>query len=63
MKIIGVDNYNREYCADVLICENVRNTYIGNLIVEYLNSLATTDNYYKLVEDDYRLWRGMEELI
>lgn len=62
MKIIAVDNYNRESIADVLVCENVTNTYIGDLITEFLNSRAT-DSYYKLVDDEYRLWRGMEDLV
>lgn len=64
MKIIAVDNFAREYVADELICENVANAYIGNRIVELLNAgQENSENFYKLVDDDHRLWRGMGELV
>jgi hypothetical protein len=28
-----------------------------------LKSKAGHDEYYQLVDDDYRLWRGIEELV
>ncbi|OPH61846.1 hypothetical protein BC351_00980 [Paenibacillus ferrarius] len=64
MKIIKVDNYAREHIADHLIAENL-NDYWGNYIVELLNSRQheDSDNYFRLVEDNHVLWRGMEELI
>lgn len=37
MKIIGVDNYDREMYEDVLVCENVKNEYYANTIVDVLN--------------------------
>ena len=37
MKIIGVDNYDREMYGDVLVCENVKNDYYANKIVDVLN--------------------------
>lgn len=37
MKIIGVDNYDRENYGDVLVCENVTSEYYANKIVDVLN--------------------------
>jgi hypothetical protein len=37
MKIIGVDNYDREIYGDVLVCENVKSEYYANKIVDVLN--------------------------
>lgn len=64
MKIVKVDNFGRESVADKLIAENV-NEYWGEQIVELLNSKQHEDSldYFKLVNDDCRLWRGMEELV
>ncbi len=64
MKIVKVDNFARESIADKLIAENV-NEYWGKVILDNLN-LGLTQNdadYFRLVEDDYVLWRGMEELV
>lgn len=65
MKIIGVDNYNRESVADSLVCESVSNDYVGNIMVDALNATEGESGlrFYRLVADDYKLWRGMEEFI
>lgn len=55
MKIIGVDNYDREYISDFLVCENVNKGY-GNELVNYLNKQDDQPRFYKLVEDDYKLY-------
>ncbi|MCR4362054.1 hypothetical protein NUG13_12015 [Bacillus subtilis] len=64
MKIILVDNFNREEVADNLIAENV-NEFWGKRIVDALNDKEheDSDNYFRLVKDDYVLWRGMDELV
>lgn len=64
MKIIKVDNFGRESVADQLIAENV-NEYWGNDIVDMLNSKQheESSNYFRCVDDNYVLWRGMEELV
>lgn len=64
-KIIGMDNFDRESTADFLVCENVANAYIGNIMVEALNNNSGDQGqyFYKLAKADYVLWRGMEELI
>lgn len=61
MKIIQVDNYCRDSVADVLIAENV-NEYFGNIIVDLLNE-KQTNQYFILENDDYRLSKGLEDLI
>ena len=65
MKIIGIDNFARETIADFLVCENVGSEFIGNIIVDALNKHEGEDGsfYYKMVDDDHKLWRGMEELV
>ena len=66
MKIIKVDNFDREEVADELIAENV-NEYWGEKLVNALNyvngSDPYNDDYFKLVEDDHELWGGMSELV
>ncbi len=54
MKIVGKDNYNREWVSDCLVAENV-NPYLGKRIIDYLN-LSDRNTFYELVEDDYKLF-------
>jgi len=64
MKIIGVSNFDNESAADILICENI-SEYFGNIVVAYLNEIAGEydDYYFKLVDNDHKQWKGMEELV
>lgn len=64
MKIIKVDNFGRESIADSLIADNV-NEYWGKKIILFLLDELHDDSpyYFNLVDDDYVLWRGMEELV
>lgn len=57
MKIIKVDNYDREAYDDVLIAENVHK-YFGQMIVDLLNDnpKRIDDHWFRLVEDDYKLF-------
>lgn len=58
MKIICVDNFNREIYSDRLICENIHEI-TGKEVVEFLNnkySGESSADYYKLVPDDYKLF-------
>jgi hypothetical protein len=64
MKIIAVDNFARESVADTFIAESV-NEHWGKRIVNALNDKRhmSSADWFELVEDDYVLWRGMEELV
>ena len=58
MKIICVDNFGKESKSDSLVCENV-NLYMGNIIVEFLIEKFSGNrggDFFKLVEDDYKLY-------
>ena len=57
MKIIAVDNVSDG--SDILICENVNNLF-GKFFTEQLNGAFTlkyASRIYKLVEDDYELYK------
>lgn len=59
MKIICVDNFDRELYPDVLIAEGITNKVLGEFMVESLNnkySGAQSSQFYKLVPDDYVLF-------
>ena len=62
MKIVLIDNLNRDHVAHILVAENV-NPLFAELIVELLNRQARSDDYYVLKPDDYRLSKGMEDLV
>ena len=64
LKIIVVDNFGRESVADALVAESV-SEYWGKLIVEALNDKQHegSQDYFRLVDGNYTLWRGMEDLI
>ena len=64
MKIVRVDNLNRDYVEEVLICENVHERY-GKQIVNWLNSddKRCYQDWFELKADDYKLWRGQKEFI
>ena len=57
MKIIAIDNFDRDWVSDTLICENI-NEYYGKIIVDYLNEKEgeKSQNFYVLKEDDYKLY-------
>ena len=62
MKIINTDNFDREDHSDSLVCENVSEFY-GKIIVKALNdklSGSTSPDYYRLVPDDYKLYKFEE---
>lgn len=58
MKIIQVDNFNRETVSDTLIAENV-NKMFAKHITDFLNekfSGGASPNYYRAVDDNYKLY-------
>jgi hypothetical protein len=58
MKIIIVDNFDRESSSDTLVAENI-NKYWGEKVVDFLNNKFSGDDspsYFKLVEDGHKLY-------
>lgn len=57
MKIICVDNFDRESVSDSLVCENV-SEYYGKIIlkclIEKLSNMYSS-RFYRLIKDDYKL--------
>lgn len=67
MKIIGTDNLARETVADHLVAENIRSLEFATIMCKAINDLYCKSDdsptFYRVVEDGYRLSRGMEDLI
>lgn len=65
MKIIGTSNFDNEAVADFLVCDNIRSKALGDVMINALqNTCSGSSTYwYKLVEDDYRLSRGMADIV
>lgn len=58
MKIIMVDNYDREAISDALIATGL-NKFYGERIVGFLiNTMSggNSSSFYRLVEDDHKLY-------
>ena len=58
MKIVCVDNFDTGNKSDALVAENV-NPFYGEPMVEWLNQRyggERSDSFFKLVEDDHRLY-------
>lgn len=65
MKIVRTDNYARETVAEGLVAENIRWGDEARIMLLALQRSPTRgdSDWYKLVADDYVLWRGMEEFV
>ena len=58
MKIIAVDNFDRESVSDVLIIPYVINPEIAEQIADLLNKDgAGSDKFYKAVDNDHKLYK------
>lgn len=64
-KIIQTDRYDRKIYPEVLVADNIEWFELGELMIEALrnNPKRADDIWYKLVPEDYKLWRGMEDLV
>lgn len=64
-KLILVDNFNRENIADVLVEDGLDEKEANERANKYNDENRNMNwNWFaKAVSDDYKLWRGMEELI
>ena len=58
MKIVLVDNFNRDHVSDRLIAENV-SEYYAEIIVNALNTrvLADAPDFFRAMPDDYKLYK------
>ena len=59
MKIICVDNFNREHVSDSLVAESV-SIFYGEKIVKFLNKTFSGDgaiDYFRLVKDDTKIYK------
>ena len=58
MKIIGVDNFDRENHSDVLVAESLNEYYVKE-IVKFLNDKYDSEYapyYFRAVSDNYKLY-------
>lgn len=67
MKIVGVDNHAQESVADLLVAENITNQSYAEVMCAALNAKYCISDrsprFYQVMPDDYRLSRGMEDLV
>lgn len=67
MKIVAVDNFARESVADLLVAENITNHSYAEVMAKALNDKYCigdmSPRFYQVMDDDYRLSRGMEDLV
>lgn len=63
MKVIGVDNFGRDSVADILIEDNLTAEAAEKVVSDYNDSRFTRPYWAIAVENNYKLWRGMEELV
>lgn len=60
MKIIGVDNFDRDYVSDILVCEKIHESY-ATAVCEALNEKfggPYATRFFKVVNDDHELYEG-----
>lgn len=59
MKIIGVDNFDRETKDDFLVAEGINSTEMAKVMCKALNDKYCSRNndpiFYRVVENDYKL--------
>ena len=59
MKIIAVDNFNRDHVDDILIAEGIKEEEWGTCMLDALNAkfcdYDSAPYFYRLVEDNYEL--------
>lgn len=66
MKIIQVDNFDRETVAEVLVAENIQSQEHADVMLAALRTKCFTlygSAWYRIVPDDHKLWGGMKELV
>ena len=61
MKLIKIDGLNRDYIPDVLIKDNLTQEEGNKLLQEMIAKYGSDLVWFELVDDDYRLSKGMED--
>ena len=63
-KVIRIDNYNRDTHAQKSVAENLCRSE-ADAVCSALqeNASRSPDDWFKVVDQDHVLWRGMEEFI
>jgi hypothetical protein len=71
VKIIGVDNFGRETVADRLLVSGIpndpHNVAKAEEVCDWFNTFSCCEvsggTFHRVVDDGYRLSRGMEDLV
>lgn len=65
MKIIRVSNFNIETEAEYVVADNIKHEKQANIMCNALNVDVgpQSDDYFRVVPDDYVLWRGMADIV
>lgn len=63
--LVRTNNYNNEAVAEHFVAQHIPNRTEGLcMLLALRNSPQRSDSdWYKLVENDYQLWRGMAEFV
>ena len=62
-RIVGVDNYARETVADTLVIGFLKKDKAEKIATILNEGEENSDRYYRAVPPDYRMCRGMDDLI
>ena len=63
MKLIQVDGYQRDTVADILILEGLDKENSETVLEAHLKRWGSDSIWFRVVDDNYVLSRGMEDLI
>jgi hypothetical protein len=66
MKIVATSNYSDEAYAESVVAENIKVEPMAKIMCQALNDKYCNEysyTFYQVKPDDYRLWRGMEDLV
>ena len=65
MKIIRTSNYNIESEAEYVVADNIKHMLQAEVMCCALqdNSRRSDYDWFRVVDDNYKLWRGMEEFV
>ena len=58
MKIVCKDNFDRETKSEILVCDNIQNMLLAQLMVNALNKQGglNSQEFYTVEDDSYELY-------